>query len=169
MQKWRGKAWSILSREWCQCLPRYTEGGRGLWSKDGAWAFSGFSVGCGPDDDWSIQSKCQQVIFRTQVVNRWPLSLLMEHEVLSCCPKRWSFEHSRSKKHTAPRSKQRTCAWNAFLQSEPTPPLCLLRLDTDVIHMIKRPSPTVLHTASDIKNWTVGRPGNEANGLLRAW
>ena len=22
MQKWRGKAWSIVSHEWCQCLPR---------------------------------------------------------------------------------------------------------------------------------------------------
>ena len=42
-------------------------------------------------------------------------------------------------------------------------------VDIDVIHMIKRtrPSPSILHTASDqkldIKNWTVGRPGNEAS------
>ena len=27
MQKRRGKAWSILSHEWCQCLTRYIEGG----------------------------------------------------------------------------------------------------------------------------------------------
>ena len=29
MLKQRGEAWYILSRDWCQCLPRYTEGGRG--------------------------------------------------------------------------------------------------------------------------------------------
>ena len=44
-------------------------------------------------------------------------------------------------------------------------PLFLLWLALiDAIHVIKRtsPSPSILHTVSDKKNWIVGRPGNEA-------
>ena len=33
IQKWRGKAWSILSRGWHQCLPRYRQRG-GCWLKE---------------------------------------------------------------------------------------------------------------------------------------
>ena len=59
-----------------------------------------------------------------------------ELEALSCnfCPKRWSFEHLWSEKHTASGSKWRTHARNAI--GDPS----------NVIHVIKWTRPPFLHT-----------------------
>ena len=88
-----------------------------------------------------------------------------ELEVFSCnfCPKSWSFEHSRSEKCTALSSKQRTHVRNAFFWSGTPPPSVYLGRHWHYSHdKMDQAFPLYFCILQLIKNWTVGRPGNEA-------
>ena len=88
-----------------------------------------------------------------------------ELEAWSCsfCPKRWSFEHSWSERRTALGSKQKTHARNASFRSVTPPPVCLHRHWHHSCDKWYQAFPLRFCILQAIKNWTVGRPGNEAS------
>ena len=116
MKKWRGKAWYHLSREWRQCLHRWTEGGRGHWSHF-ADAFFVFN-----------QERYAFRFANVQKSSAWGRNYKIRP--LACSFDGGSLHLDRHWRHS------RDKWYQAF-------PLrfCILQA---------------------IKNWTVGRPGNEA-------
>ena len=73
---------------------------------------------------------------------------------------------SRPKKqHTAPGSKRRTCVQNAFFQLGIPPTYVYLGRHWRHSHdKMDQAFPLRLCIPQVIKNWMVGRPGNEARG-----